>query len=112
MFKVANLKELSALNGFIAAIEFSDEGKLLQKHGQIDDTRGNMVADLCSANKRMGSMQAHGLSTFSDLKGLDEMNGFTISGPALSLCVYNSVSLFVENSQCDFNEVYRLLKKL
>ncbi len=109
---MADISQLTGLKGFIGAARFSDDGKLVARAGQVDDKVGLMLADLCSANMKMGSMQAHGFSTFSGMKGFESCKGFAISGSAVSLCVLGDLSVLVENSECDFNEVYQSLKDI
>ncbi|HEO64463.1 MAG TPA: DUF2173 family protein [Spirochaetes bacterium] len=109
---MSDISKLTALKGFIGAAQFSEDGKLVAKAGQVDDKVGLMLADLCSANMRMGAMQAHGFSTFSGMPGFEECKGFALSGSAVSLCVFENLSVLVENSECDFNEVYKTLKTI
>ncbi len=107
-----DLSKLSSLKGFLGALEFSPEGKLIAKAGSVNDKIGMMLAELCSANMRMGNMEAHGLTNFSSLKGFEECKGFAVSGPSFSLCVTGNISVLVENSQVDFNEVFKALNNL
>jgi roadblock/LC7 domain-containing protein len=108
---MSNLKILPNIKGSIAAIEFSNDGKATAKQGNIDDNTASLIADMCSANIRLGSMQANYFSAYSGIKGFDKLEGFAISGPGISLCVWNNIALLVENSQADFNEVFETLPK-
>ncbi len=108
---MANLTKLSSIKGFIAAIEFSNEGKAESKQGNIDDNTASVIADICSANIRMGSMQAHLFSGYTKIKGFDDVKGFAISGPAISLCVWDKVAVLVENRHSDFNYIFKTLSK-
>jgi len=107
---VNNLSQLKNMSGFLAAAEFNADGQVLKKEGHLDNEVGTMLADLCAANMRMGQMQARGFSKFSGLKGFEECKGFAVSGPSISLCVLGNIVVMVENSQCDFNEVFNILK--
>ena len=107
-----DLNKLTAINGFIAGGEFTDGGELVGKVGEMDDNIGAIVADMCSANMRMANMQAHGFTKFSKMKGFEKANGFAISAASLSLCVFGNASVFVRNSDCDFNEVFAALRSL
>lgn len=109
---MSKINKLSDLKGFIGAFEFSDEGKLVEKSGKVDDNVGNMLADLSSANMRMGNMQAKGFTEFSKLKGFESCNGFALSGASFSLCVVNSYGILVENMETNFNEVFQTLNTL
>ena len=105
-----SLSQLKNIKGFLAAAQFNPDGQLLNKEGPIDDTIGTMLTDLCAANLRMGQMQARGFTRFTGLKGFEDCRGFAVSGPSISLCVYDNLVVMVENSSCDFNEVFKMLQ--
>lgn len=109
---MSKLEKLSDLQGYIGAFEFSNDGKLVDKTGKVDDKVGNMLADLCSANMRMGDMQAKGFTQFSKMQGFESCNGFALSGASFSLCVVDSYGVLVENMDSNFNDVFKALNNI
>lgn len=109
----SDLSKIMALDGVQCAVEFDLEGHLIKKEGSIDDRLANMLADLFSANLRMAGMQAHLFSEESGARGFgNELTGFAMTGPELSMCVIERVGIIVENSKADFNQIYEVLASL
>ncbi len=107
---MANLKELLAIEGVVAAGEFSDDGALLALEGDLTEEEGAMAAQMCSANKKMMQMQVDGYTALSKEDGWTPAMGFAIAGPKLSICVVGNIGVFVETGKGSFNKVMQALQ--
>ena len=80
----SDLDKLMALNGAIAAGEFTPTGELVAHKGGLSDEHAGMVAMMCAANTMMGKMQSE---SFSKLTGMSwsPLKGWTVSAGDFSV---------------------------
>lgn len=111
MASLDELKELTSLPGVFAAGEFTDDGKLVAYHGDIDQRSAEMAAMMCAANKLMGNMQAKGWTEYTNQEGFYPIRGFAVAGGKYAACVMGNVGVFVELDKADFDKIFEALSK-
>ena len=107
---MAKLKDLLAINGVVAAGEFTDEGTLMALEGNITEEEGAMAAQMCATNKKMMQLQVDGYTAVSQEDGWTPATGFALAGPKLSICVYGNIGVFLETGKASFNQVMQAMQ--
>lgn len=110
---MAELNNLMALNGAVAAFEFSDKGELVNHQivgssGMTEQTL-DMLSHLCVANLSIATMQARGWESLTGMGGFYPIGGFTLMGVDWSAVVQGSKGVVLENSKADYEAAYQAL---
>jgi len=105
---MADLDKLIALNGAVAAGEFTPTGELVAHKGDLSEEHAQMVAMMCAANSLMGKMQAESFAKHTGMNW-SPFKGWAISAGDYSVCVMGNAGVFVETEKADFNAIFKAL---
>ncbi len=110
---MADLDELMALPGAVAAFAMNDRGEL-QEHriaegSRLDARTLDLLGHMCVANMAIATMQARGWEASSNSQGFYPVNGFTLVGMDWSAATNGRHCVVMENEQADYEAAYRAL---
>lgn len=110
---MAELNELMALPGAVAAFEMNDRGEL-QEHkiavrSDLDEQTLDLLGHMCVANMAIATMQARGWEAMSETKGFYPVNGFTLVGMDWSAVTNGHRCVVLANEQADYELAYAKL---
>ncbi len=106
---------LMALPGVIAAFTFSDRGEILAQRiaadagASLDSRALDLLAHVCVANRMIGTMQARGWETLTQMAGFYPVTGFTLIGADWSVAIQGTTGLVMRNDQGDLEAAYAAL---
>ncbi len=109
MAKLSKLSRLMQIPGAVAAGEFSDDGRLVNYTGDLDEKSAEIAALMCAANKAMGNMQAKGWTVYTGKDGFFPVIGFAVAGGKYAACIMGNEGVFVELSKADFDKAFEVL---
>jgi roadblock/LC7 domain-containing protein len=110
---MTELNNLMALDGAVAAFEFSDSGEL--KSHQLADGSGmteqtlDMLSHVCVANLSIATMQARGWESLTGMGGFYPIGGFTLMGVDWSAVVQGTKGVVLENNKANYEAAYQAL---
>ena len=104
----ADLDKLMALDGAVAAGEFSVGGDLVDYKGELSREHAEMVAMMCAANSLMGKMQAESFTKHTRMNW-SPFRGWAVAAGDYSVCVMGHLGVFVKTAEADFNDVFSVL---
>lgn len=110
---MADLQQLMALEGAIAAFRMNDRGEL-QEHvvaegSSLNQTALDLLSHMCVANISIATMQARGWEASSDNKGFYPINSFTLVGFEWSAVTDGHTGVILANQDADYQAAYDLL---
>jgi roadblock/LC7 domain-containing protein len=111
MAKLSKLHHIMQVPGAVAAGEFSDDGRLLNYTGNLDEKSAEIAALMCAANKMMGNMQAKGWTVYTGKDGFFPVIGFAVAGGKYAACVMGNAGVFVELANADFDKAFEILSE-
>ncbi len=110
---MAELSELMALPGAVAAFEMNDRGELLEHkiaaRSDLDAQALDLLGHMCVANIAIATMQARGWEAVSDNKGFYPINGFTLVGMDWSAVTNGHRCVVLANGEADYELAYARL---
>jgi len=100
--------DLAAMDGVIAAGEYSYRGDRFQHKGQMSGEMARMASIMCRATTMSTHMQSDILCTNIDSEDcpFNESHGWLVRGPRFSVCVMANVFCFVANQPGVLNRVF------
>jgi roadblock/LC7 domain-containing protein len=108
---MADIGKLMALEGAVAAGEFSLDGELIRYQGDLPEDAARWIAKTCAANSLMGATQAESFTHTTGMRWTP-FHGWAVSAGDYSVCVVGHLGLFVETAKADFNAIFDLLSEL
>lgn len=111
MPRFTKLDELTSLPGAYAAGEFTDDGRLVNYAGDIEEQPAEIAALMCAANKLMGNMQAKGWSAYTGEGGFYPVSGFAVAGGKHVACAMNNTGVFLQADEADFDKTFEALSR-
>ena len=113
---MADLNQLMALEGAVAAFRMNDRGEL-QEHllgegAELNQTVLDLLSHMCVANMSIATMQARGWEASSDNKGFYPVNSFTLVGFEWSAVTDGKLGVVLANHAADYQAAYDLLAKV
>ncbi len=110
---MADLNQLMALKGAIAAFQMNDRGELQDKFisedSALNDTALDLLSHMCVANIAIATMQARGWEALSDNRGFYPINSFTLVGFEWSAVTDGRSGVVLANQDADYQAAYDLL---
>ncbi len=109
---MARFDRLMELPGVLAVFEFSDRGELTDHRidasqtAQLDARVLDLLAHVCVANRAIGTMQARGWETLTQMEGFYPVTGFSLIGTDWSVAIQGSTGLVMRNDLADFEAAY------
>ncbi len=109
---MTRFERLMQLPGVLAAFEFSDRGELIEHQidqGQaphLDDRILDLLAHVCVANRAIGTMQARGWETLTQMQGFYPVTGFSLIGSDWSVVIQDRTGLVLRNDQGDLEAAF------
>ncbi|HEB59970.1 MAG TPA: DUF2173 family protein [Gammaproteobacteria bacterium] len=105
------VSQLAAMQGVIAAGEYSYRGDRFSYEGQLDDEKARMASIMCRATTMAVHMQADMMKSLGEDCGCAPARGWVVRGAAFTVCVIANVFCFLDNSQASLNEVMRMMRE-
>ena len=110
---MADLNQLMALEGAVAAFRMNDRGEL-QEHvvaegTTLNETALDLLSHMCVANISIATMQARGWEASSDNKGFYPINSFTLIGLEWSAVTDGHSGVVLANDTADYEAACDLL---
>ncbi len=98
------LDRLIEMNGVIAAGQFSEDGKVIRKVGDIQDGVMEEIAGWCASQNKTASQLVDFLDDNSDYNWRP-LNGWAIWGGKYVIAVVGNTGVIVESTRADFNQL-------
>ncbi len=112
---MADLNQLMAFNGAIAAFTMNDRGELtdhvIAEDSELNPTALDLLAHMCVANIAIATMQARGWEASSEARGFYPINGLTLVGFDWSAVTDGRVGIVIKNQDADYQGAYDLLAR-
>lgn len=110
---MADLDNLMALPGALAAFEFSDRGELMASRVaegcELNDTVLDLLCHVCVANMSIATMQARGWESMTGAEGFYPIDGFSLIGFEWSAVTSGNFGVVLPNAQADYQAAYEAL---
>ena len=110
---MADLEQLLALDGAIAAFRFSSKGELQESRTEDDSEFNDSVLDLvshvCVANTALATMQARGWENMTGMGGFYPIQGFAMVGFDWTVVATDEYAVIMENNKVDYEAAYAAL---
>jgi roadblock/LC7 domain-containing protein len=110
---MANLDQLMALPGALAAFEFTDKGELLNSRinagNSLNETALDLLSHVCVANTSIATMQARGWENMTNEKGFYPVQGFSMIGLDWTTVTHGQYGVVLENDTADLESAYAAL---
>lgn len=110
---MADLKDLMALPGAVAAFEMNDRGELLEHKiaasSDLDARTLDLLGHMCVANMAIATMQARGWEAMSETRGFYPVEGFTLVGMDWSAVTNGRHCVVLANAKADYELAYARL---
>jgi roadblock/LC7 domain-containing protein len=110
---MANLDQLMAIDGALAAFEMNARGEL-QQHRVVEDSAFDertldLLGHMCVANMAIATMQARGWEASFGNQGFYPVNGFTLVGLKWSAVTNGCHAVVMSNESADYEKAYEVL---
>jgi roadblock/LC7 domain-containing protein len=110
---MADLDQLMALKGAVAAFRMNDRGELLDHQiaegSALNQTAIDLLSHMCVANIAIATMQARGWEASSEHKGFYPINSFTLVGFEWSAVTDGKLGVVLTNQDADYQAANDLL---
>jgi len=110
---MADLNQLMALPGALAAFEFSDKGELvnsqIKEGNSLNETALDLLSHVCVANTSIATMQARGWENMTNEQGFYPVQGFSMIGLDWTTVTHGQYGVVLENDQADLESAYTAL---
>ena len=111
---MADLDNLLALPGALAAFEISDRGELgshkTAPDSDMDASVLDMLGHVCVANTAIATMQARGWEKLTGMEGFYPIGGFTMIGLDWSVVICCNTGVVLDNEKADYQAAYNALQ--
>ncbi|MGH2495658.1 MAG: DUF2173 family protein [Ktedonobacteraceae bacterium] len=107
---VAILDDLLKLNGVVAAVEFTPDGKLVGYQAKMDLSSeiAAMTAQFCATVTMLFHTLAGAFTHLSQMKWVPQQ-GWAYSGGDWTVVIGGNRGVFVQTAQADFNQLFQAL---
>ena len=103
--------ELAAMDGVIAAGEYSYRGDRFSCEGNMTDDMARMASIMCRSTSLAVHMQMDMLKTLGYNCGCTPARGWVVNGEKFSVCVIANHFCFIENDSVSLNSVMSYMQK-
>ncbi len=107
---MARLDELLKINGVVAAVEFTTDGKLVNHKAKMDMSPmlAAMTAQYCATVTMMFNTRAGDFAQLSKMKWVPQQ-GWMYAGGDWTVAIGGNKGVFVETAKADFNQLFQAL---
>jgi len=106
------INQLAALDGVLAAGEFSYHGEGFSYAGLLEPEQARMAAIMCQANSEAVAMQADMIESYADNSVTPHPRGWMVTSEHFSVCVVGRLFCFVDNASGSLNTIMAQLQAL
>lgn len=110
---MADLDQLMAIDGALAAFEMNAQGELQQhriaEDSVFDERTLDLLGHMCVANMAIATMQARGWEASFGERGFYPVQGFTLVGLKWSAVTDGSHAVVMSNESADYAKAYEVL---
>lgn len=106
------IERLAALEGVLAAGEFSHYGESFTYAGLLDPDQARMAAIMCRTNSVSIRRQIDLIDSYSNAASVPPPRGWMVFGDHFSVCVVDTLFCFVENDSAALNDVLESMDEL
>ncbi len=106
---MATLEELLKINGVVAALEFTVDGKMVNyKAKDMSPEMAAMTAQFCATVTMMFNTLAGSFAQLSQMKWVPQQ-GWMYAGGEWTVAIGGNKGVFVETAKADFNQLFKVL---
>ena len=102
--------ELAAMEGVLAAGEYSYRGDRFSYEGRLDEEKARMASIMCRATTMAVHMQTDMMKSLNADCGCAPARGWIVKGGDFSVCVIANVFCFVDSNTASLNEVLNIMR--
>ena len=106
------INQLAALDGVLAAGEFSYHGEGFSYAGLLEPEQARMAAIMCRANSESVIMQADMIDSYAEQAVAPSPRGWMVTSEHFSVCVVGRLFCFVDNATGSLNDIMQALQTL
>jgi roadblock/LC7 domain-containing protein len=103
--------ELAAMDGVIAAGEYSYRGDRFTCEGQMTDEMARMASIMCRATTMAVHMQMDMVKNLGYNCGCTPAQGWVVNGEQFSVCVIANHFCFIQNDQTSLNTIVSYMRE-
>ena len=103
--------ELAAMEGVIAAGEYSYRGDRFTCEGEMTDDMARMASIMCRSTTMAVHMQMDMIKNLGHESGFTPARGWVVNGENFSVCVIANHFCFIQNGSASLNSVMSYMRE-
>lgn len=106
------IDQLAALDGVLAAGEFSPHGEAYSYAGLLEPDQARMAAIMCRTNSESVLMQTDLVDSYATGTTLPPPRGWFVTSEHFTVCVVGTLFCFMDNASGSLNRVVETMEQL